>query len=84
MLTHFWFQFKTLCISPKQSKKKKPRRKIIYFNPPYCQSVRTNIGKAFLQLEDKNFKEDKLNKIINRKKIKIHIASSAKMVQSYQ
>ena len=29
--------------------KKKPKRtrKIIYFNPPYCQSVKTNIGKIF-------------------------------------
>ena len=54
--------------------KKKPKRtrKIIYFNPPYCQSVKTNIGKIFLQLIDKHFKEDhKLNKIINKNNCKI-------------
>ena len=26
-----------------------------HFNSPYCQSVKTNIGKAFLQLIDKHF-----------------------------
>ena len=33
------------------------------FNPPYCQSVKTNIGKEFLHLIDKHFKNDYMKKI---------------------
>ena len=71
-----------------QSKKKPARtRKTIYFNPPYCQSVRTNIGKAFLQLIDKHFKEDhKLNKIINRNNCKISyscMSNIKKLIQKH-
>ena len=32
--------------------------KFIHLNPPYYQSVKTSIVKAFLQLVDKHFKED--------------------------
>ena len=71
-----------------QSKKKPTRtRKTIYFNPPYCQSVRTNIGKAFLLLIDKHFKEDhKLNKIINRNNCKISyscMSNIKKLIQKH-
>ena len=56
-----------------QTKKKRNRpRKIIYFNPPFCQSVKTNLGKIFFQLIDKHFKNNEvLNKIINKNNCKI-------------
>ena len=56
-----------------QTKKKRNRlRKIIYFNPPFCQSVKTNLGKIFFQLIDKHFKGNEiLNKIINKNNCKI-------------
>ena len=53
-------------------KKTAQTRKTIYFNLSYCQSVNTNIGKTFLQILHKHFKQDqKMNKIINRSNCKI-------------
>ena len=46
-------------------------RKTIYFNPPYCQNVKTNVGKKFLSLIDKHFANTPLEKYINRSTIKI-------------
>ena len=34
----------------KTNKKKTHKRKIIWFNPPYCLSVKINVGKIFLKL----------------------------------
>ena len=49
------------------SKKKRNRtRKVIFFNPPYCQSVKTNIGKEFLHLIEKHFNNENMKKIFNR------------------
>ena len=51
---------------------KRRRRNVIWFNPPYCRSVRTCIGKRFLQLIDKHFpKNSPLSKIFNRNTVKI-------------
>ena len=33
-----------------QDGKKKRKRKIIWFNPPYSSTVKTNVGKLFLRL----------------------------------
>ena len=42
-------------------------RKVIWFNPPFSQSVKTNIGKTFLKLVKQHFpKHHKLNKIFNK------------------
>ena len=56
-----------------QKKKNKNRsRKTIYFNPPFCQSVKTNVGKIFFELINKHFKgNDELNKLINRNNCKL-------------
>ena len=52
--------------------KKSRKRKIIWFNPPYCMSVKTNVGKIFLQLIKKHFPKGKLlNKIFNKNTVKI-------------
>ena len=48
------------------------KRNCIYYNPPFCKSVKTKIGKLFLDLVDKHFKKDTIyHKIINRNSIKI-------------
>ena len=48
------------------------KRKIIWFNPPFCKLANINVGKYFLRLIDKHFKQDNiLHKIFNRKTLKI-------------
>ena len=55
----------------KANKKKTRKRKIIRFNPPYCLSVKTNVGRIFLKLIKKHFpKGNSLNKIFNKNLIK--------------
>ena len=52
--------------------KKNRKRNCIYYNPPFCKSVQTKIGKRFLELIDKHFPKDNIyHKIFNRKPIKI-------------
>ena len=48
------------------------KRNIIWFNPPFSQHVKTNIGKEFLKILDKNFpKQHKFHKLFNRNTVKI-------------
>ena len=48
------------------------KRKIIWCNPPSSKSVKTNIGKIFLQLLSKHFPKDhKMHKMFNRNAVKI-------------
>ena len=54
------------------SKNSNRKRKIIWFNPPYSQSVVTNVGKHFLNLIDKHFPtHHKHRKLFNRNTVKI-------------
>ena len=47
-------------------------RKIIWFNPPFSQNVKTNIGKTFIKLVKKHFPKDhKLSKIFNTNTLKL-------------
>ena len=39
-------------------------RNIIWFNPPFCKLSNINIGKYFLGLINKHFKDDNLDNII--------------------
>ncbi|XP_065070331.1 uncharacterized protein LOC135695263 [Rhopilema esculentum] len=56
----------------KNEDKKKRKRKIIWFNPPYSRNVKTNVGKIFLKLVKKHFADDeKLAKIFNKNTIKV-------------
>ena len=55
-----------------QSKRKRQRRETIWFNPPFSKNVKTDIGRQFLRLIDKNFpKNNPLNEILNRKTVKM-------------
>ena len=52
--------------------KRKTKRKIIRFNPPFSKSIKINIGKIFLELLSKHFrKNQKMHKIFNRNAVKI-------------
>ena len=46
-------------------------RKVIWFNPPFCQTVKTNIGSKFLFLIDEHFKGTNLAKYFNRSTMKL-------------
>ena len=51
---------------------KNRKRKIIWYNPPFSQNVKTNIGKEFLKLIRKHFPpRNELNKIFNKNTVKI-------------
>ena len=52
-------------------RKKQRSRSIIWFNPPFSDSVKTNVGGKFLALVDKHFKKSNLHKYFNRSTIKI-------------
>ena len=65
--------------------RKQRNRKIIWFNPPYCASLTTNLGKEFLKLIDKNFPvSSHLHKIINRKTVKLSYSCTSNMKQIIQ
>ena len=60
--------------------KKKRKRDIIWFNPPYNSEVSTNVGKRFLELIDKHFPKDhKLRKCVNRNCIKVSYSCTKNM-----
>ena len=67
--------------------RRKNKRNILYFNPPYCMSVKTNIGREFLNLLDKHFGiNSKLHTIINRSKVKISYSCNtniARLIQNH-
>ena len=53
-------------------KRKKRTRKILWFNPPYSKSVKTNVAGQFLKLIDKHFpKGSKLHKLFYKNNVKV-------------
>ena len=58
---------------PVQKRNKKSRsRKILWYNPPFSQSVKTNIGKEFFKIIEKHFpRGHKFHKILNRNTVKL-------------
>ena len=61
-------------------KTKNRKRNTIWFNPPYNQTVTTNIGKQFLSLLDKHFPpKHHLHPILNRKNVKVSYSCTANM-----
>lgn len=59
-------------VDNKNRNRKNRKRKITWFNPPFSQNVKTNIGKQFLKLVDRHFPPGhSLHRIFNRKTLKI-------------
>ena len=57
---------------PRRTKRTRRPRKVIYFNPPWDDQIRTNIGGQFLRLVDQHFPPgSELHSIFNRQKLKI-------------
>ena len=70
----------TLNFIQEQNERKNRNRKIIWFNPPYNESVKTSIGKQFLKLIKKHFpKHHKFNKIFNTNTIKLSYSCTTNM-----
>ena len=61
------------------TKKKIRRRKVIWFNPPYSQNVKTNVAGKFLNLVDKHFSNSNLRKYFNRQTVKVSYSTTANM-----
>ena len=58
--------------SNKTTGRRRRKRQIIWFNPPYCQSIETNVARKFLILVDKHFPPNHhLRKIFNRNTLKV-------------
>ena len=58
--------------SNNQGRRRNRGRNIIWFNPPFSNSVETNVGKEFLRLLDRHFPaHDPLHKIFNRQTVKV-------------
>ena len=55
------------------------RRKVIWFNPPYSQNVKTNVAGKFLSLVNKHFGSSQLRKYFNRQTIKVSYSTMANM-----
>ena len=63
--------------SPPRTRSKKKSREITWYNPPFNQSVKTNVGKQFLALIDKHFpKSHPLGSLLNRNTVKISYSCS--------
>ena len=59
----------------------KRKRNVIWFNPPCNEEVQTNIGKAFLNLINKDFPaHHKLHKICNKFNIKLSYSCMPNMI----
>ena len=64
----------------KKPNSRKRRKNILWFNPPFSTSVKTNVGAKFLQLIDKHFpKTNPLSKIISRQKTKLSYRTTPNM-----
>ena len=63
-----------------ESQRPRRKRKIIWFNPPFNQQVKSNIGKSFLNLVKKHFpKKHKFSKIFNTNTIKLSYSCTTNM-----
>ena len=60
-------------VNAKSNRNKKKRQcKIIWFNPPFSKSVKTNLGKEFFKLLKRHFpKCHKMSKIFNKNTVKL-------------
>ena len=56
------------------------KRKIMWFNPPYCNNVKSNVGKQFLKLVRRHLpKGHKLNKIFKKNTLKVSFSCMRNM-----
>ena len=67
---------------PQDEEKKKRRRKVIWFNPPWSQNIKTDVIGRFLTLVRKHFKKGStLYHLFNTKKLKASYSTGPNMKQ---
>ena len=67
---------------PSRKSRRTRSRKVTYFNPPFSQSISTNIGQKFLNLLDTCFPPGhELRQVINRNTVKISYSTMPNMAQ---
>ena len=72
VLKNSGFKDKLIYTPYNQRNRRQRNKKIIWYNPRFDLQVKTNIGKTFFQLLDRNFPpHHRLYKIINRNTVKI-------------
>ena len=65
--------------------KKQRKRKIIWYNPPFNKSLKTDLGRQFLNLLTKHFPQDnKLHKILNKNTVKLSYSCTRNMKRIIQ
>ena len=65
-----------------EKKNRRRRRNIIWFNPPFSQTVKTNVARLFLRLLDKHFPRlHILRKLFNRNTIKVSYSCMENVAQ---
>ena len=65
-----------------EARRKTRTRRVTWFNPPFSQSISTNIGQKFLALLDSCFPPGhELRKVINRNSVKISYSTMPNMAQ---
>ena len=68
--------------TPNKGKKRQRKRKIIWFNPPFSENVKTNIGKAFLNLIRIHFqRHHRYFRIFNTNTLKLSYSCMPNMSQ---
>ena len=68
--------------SPPARRNRRRNRNVLYYNPPFDLQVKTNVGRTFLQLLDKNFPpHHRLHKLLNRKTVKISYSTMPNMAR---
>ena len=79
-----------VCIQKEISSRKKNRRRrrnVIWFNPLFSQTVKTNVARLFLRLLDKHFPRSHiLRKLFNRNTIKVSYScmeNAAQIIKKY-
>ena len=66
--------------APTKRKNRCRKRNVLWFNPPFNSSVKTNVGQEFLKLVDKCFPpSNPLSRIFNRKTVKVSYSTTNNM-----
>ena len=79
-LTGYNEQIQYIPPSDENRNRRKRKRDVIYFCPPWNDSLKTNLGKKFLALIDKHFRRGTfLGKLFNRNTVKISYSCTKNM-----
>ena len=60
-------------------KKRRRNKTVIWWNPPYSSTIKTDVARQFLKLIDKHFKNTPLQKHINRNTVKVSYSTCSNM-----